>query len=133
MRQSIKNGFSHCQHLLQLIIMLSLPDLYCPTLQTITTVERASRLSGSMSKGMSPNDFIAFIIGKAQHQVISNKHTKTAELALTTCTKKVTKPRGKGRNKSKNTQSDVTCDNCNTPGHSIMDCWSKVVARKDKA
>ena len=50
---------------------------------------------------------------------------KTAESALATHTKKVTKPRGKGRNKSKNTQSDVTCDNCNAPGYSITDCWSK--------
>ena len=108
-----------------IIIMSSLPDLYRPTLQTITTAERASRLSGSMSKGMSPDDLITFIIEEAQHQVINDKCTKTAELALTTCTKKVAKPRGKGKNKSKNTQSDVTCDNCNTPSHSIINCWSK--------
>ena len=89
-----------------IIIMSSLLDLYCPTLQTITAAERASRLSGSISKGMSPNDLIAFIVEEAQHQVINNECTKTAESALAACTKKVAKPRGKGRNKSKNTQSD---------------------------
>ena len=72
-----------------IIIMSSLLDLYHPTLQTITMAERASRLSGSMSKGMSPDDLIAFIIEEAQHWVINNEHTKTAELALVACTKKV--------------------------------------------
>ena len=74
---------------------------------------------------MSPDDLIAFIIEEAQHQVINDKCIKTAESALTAHTKKVAKPRGKGRNKSKNTQSDITSDNCNAPSHSIMDCWSK--------
>ena len=108
-----------------ILIMSSLPDSYCPTLQTITVAERATRLSGSTSKGMSPNNLIAFIIEEAQHRVINNECTRTAELALATHTKKVAKPRGKGRNKSKKTQSDVTCDYCNAPSHSIMDCWSK--------
>ena len=109
----------------KIIIMSSLPDSYCPTLQTITTAEKATRLSGSMSKGMLPNDLITFIIEEAQHQVINDKCTKTAESALATHTKNVARPRGKGKNKSKNMQSDVTCDNCNAPSHSIMDCWSK--------
>ena len=107
------------------IIMSSLPDSYCPTLQTITATEKATRLSGSTSKGMLPDNLIAFIIEKAQHQVINDKHIKTAESALAAHTKNVTRPRGKGKNKSKNMQSDVTCDNCNAPGHSIMECWSK--------
>ena len=109
----------------KIIIMSSLPDSYRPTLQTITAAEKATRLSGSMSKGMLPDNLIAFIIEEAQHQVINDKHTKTAESALAAHTKKVASPRGKGKNKLKNTQSDVTCDNCNAPGHSITECWSK--------
>ena len=57
----------------KIIIMSSLPDLYHPTLQTITAAEKATRLSGSTSKGMLPNDLIAFIIEEAQHRVINDK------------------------------------------------------------
>ena len=106
----------------KIIIMSSLPDLYCPT---ITVAEKATRLSGSTSKGMLPNDLITFIIEEAQHQMINDKCTKTAGSALTAHTKNVTRPRGKGKNKLKNMQSDVTYDKCNTPGHSITECWSK--------
>ena len=109
----------------KIIIMSSLPDLYRPTLQTITMAEKATRLSGSTSEGMLPDDLITFIIEEAQHWVINDECAKTAESALATHTKNVTRPRGKGKNKSKNTQSDVTCNNCNTPGHSITECWSK--------
>ena len=109
----------------KIIIMSSLPDSYRPTLQTITMAEKATRLSGSTSKGMLPDDLIAFIIEEAQHRVINDKHTKTAESALAAHTKNVTRPRGKGKNKLKNMQSDVTCDNCNAPGHFITECWSK--------
>ena len=109
----------------KIIIMSSLPDSYHPTLQAITLAEKATRLSGSTSKSMLPNDLIAFIIEEAQHQVINDECTKTAESALTAHTKTVTRPRGKGKNKSKNMQSDITCDNCNAPSHSIMECWSK--------
>ena len=105
--------------------MSSLPDSYCPTLQTITAAEKATGLSGSTSKDMSPNDLIAFIIEEAQHQVINDKCMKTAESALAARTKNITKSRGKGENKLKNMQSDVTCSKCNAPSHSITDFWSK--------
>jgi hypothetical protein len=36
--------------------------------------------------------------------------------------KKTSKPKGNKKNKP---QSDVTCENCDRPGHSKPDCWSK--------
>ena len=87
-----------------IIIMSSLPDSYCPTLQTITAAERANKLSGSSSKGMLPDDLITFIMEEAQHHVINDKHMKTAELALVAHMKKAEKPRGRGRNKPKTAQ-----------------------------
>ena len=86
-----------------IIIMSSLPNSYCPTLQTITAAERANKLSGSMSKGMMPDDLIAFIMEEAQHRVINDKRTKIAESALAAHTKKAEKSKGKGRNKPKTT------------------------------
>ena len=62
-----------------IIIMSSLPNSYRPTLQTITAAERANKLSGSTSKGMIPDDLIAFIMEKAQHQVINDECAKIAE------------------------------------------------------
>ena len=47
---------------------------------------------------------------------------KTAESALTACTKKTSKPKGRKKDKLK---SDVTCKNCDRPGHSKDDFWSK--------
>ena len=74
---------------------------------------------------MLPNDLIAFIIEEAQHRVINDKCTKMAKLVLAACTKKFEEPRGKDRNKGKNTQSDTKCNNCNGSGHSKWDCWTK--------
>jgi hypothetical protein len=110
-----------------IIIMSSLPDSYRPTLQTITAAERANKLSGSTSKGMSPDGLIAFIIEEAQHRVINDERTKTAESALAAHTKKAGKPtsKGKGKGKAQNTQSDIKCENCGGSGHKKPDCWSK--------
>ena len=84
----IKMGSVISDTCLNIIIMLSLLDSYHPTLQTITAAKRANKLSGSLSKGMLPDDLIAFIIEEAQHHMINDKHMKTAESALAAHMKK---------------------------------------------
>ena len=85
-------------------------------------MERANKLSGLQSNAMKADDMIAFIIEEAQHRVINDDHTKSAESVLATCTKKPVKPKGKKKAK---TQSDVVCENCNRPGHGKPDCYLK--------
>ena len=116
----------HCNNLMEIrsrmsdtkfniIIVSSLPKFYWPTLQTITAVERANKLSGLQANAIKADDLIAFIIEEAQHQVINDNQTKTAESALAACMKKTSKSKGKRKNKPK---SDVTCKNCDRSGHS---------------
>ena len=69
----IKMGSIISNTCFNIMIMSSLPNSYHPTLQTITAAEQTNKLSESTSKGMSPNDLIAFIIEEAQHQVINDK------------------------------------------------------------
>ena len=50
------------------IIMLSLPESYRPSLQTITAAEHTSAVLGTTSsKRMKPDDLISFFIEEAQH------------------------------------------------------------------
>ena len=71
------------------IIMSSLPESYQPTLQTITAVEWASTLLGTLSsRAMKPNNLITFIMEEAQHHVINDERTKNMESALTALGKK---------------------------------------------
>jgi len=58
------------------LIMMSLPESYCPTLQTITAAKQASALTGTLSQKMKANNLIAFLIEEAQHQVINDERTK---------------------------------------------------------
>jgi len=98
------------------------PESYRPTLQTITASERASKLSSNQTNAMKADDLIAFIIEEAQHRVINDERTKTAESALAARTKNGGKSKGKKKDES---QSDVICENCSKSGHSKPDCWSK--------
>jgi GAG-pre-integrase domain len=84
--------------------------------------EQANKLSRLQSNSMKADNLVAFIIEKAQHYVINDERTKMAKLALAACTKKQGKPKGKRKEKG---QSDVTCENCNRPGHAKLNCWSK--------
>jgi hypothetical protein len=102
--------------------MSSLPESYQPTLQTITTVERANELLGMQANAMNMDDLMAFIIKEAQHRVINNDQTKSTEFALAACTKKTSKSKGEKKDKQ---NLDVTCKNCDRPGYSKPDCWSK--------
>ena len=71
--------------------------------------ERASKLSGSMSRGMSSDDLIAFIMEEAHHHIINDECMKNAESALAAHTKGSGKAKGKKKNKD---QSKITCNNC---------------------
>jgi hypothetical protein len=55
------------------IIMSFLPELYRPTLQTITASKQASKLSGHQLSAIKADNLIAFIIEEAQHCIINDK------------------------------------------------------------
>ena len=63
----LKIGSTMSNSQFNIIIMSSLLDSYRPTLQTITTSERLSRLSGNQLNAMEASDLISFIIKEAQH------------------------------------------------------------------
>jgi len=91
----------------------------------ITTAERASKLSGESSRRMKSDDLIASLIEGAQHRVINEECTKTAETALAAHTKKGGRSKGKQAGNTMKYESDVTCSNCKRTGHTGDDCWSK--------
>ena len=65
------------------IIMLSLPESYRPSLQTITAAKRTSAVLGTTSsKRMKADDLISFFIEEANHRVINDECTKYAESTL---------------------------------------------------
>ena len=64
------------------IIMSSLPESYCPTLQTITAAEQASTLTGSTPKRMKASDLIDFLMEEAHHRIINNERSKNSNQAL---------------------------------------------------
>src|ERR1700678_3080566 len=103
-----------------IIIMSSLPASYRPTLQTITATERINRLSGSQANAMKSDDLIAFIIEEAQHRVINDERSKSAELALAARIKRA----GKSERKDEYEQG-ITCENCQKTGHTKDQCYSK--------
>ena len=107
--------------------MSSLPESYRPTLQTITAAERTSQIAGGKSSGMKHDDLIAFILEEAQHRVINDEHSKSAETALATFTKKGKQNKsGKKKKSDKSTNNSIKeCDNCGRPGHGAPDCYSK--------
>ena len=83
----MKIGSTMTETQFNIIIMSSLPESYRPTLQTITTSEHASKLSGMQSNTIKADNLIAFIIEEAQHRVINDDRMKSAESALAARTK----------------------------------------------
>jgi len=69
---------------------------------------------------MKADDLIAFILEEAQHRVINDERSKTAESALAAHSKKGGSLKGK-----EETETDEVCENCDRTGHSKADCWSK--------
>ena len=115
----IKMGSTISNMCYNTIVMSSLPEFYCPTLQTITPAERMSMVLGmSSSKKMKVDDLITFIIEEAQHCLINDEWTKMAESVLTTLSKKQ-KEAGKQcnyRGKEKSMPDTVKCENCKGSG-----------------
>ena len=107
-----------------IILMLSLPESYRPTLQTITATKRTSRLAGGKTLGMKHDDLISFILEEAQHRVINDERTKSMETALAAHTKKG-KQNKSGKQKKSSSSTKEECDNCRRPGHTTNDCFSK--------
>ena len=122
----LKMGLTISDSCYNTIIMSSLLELYRPTLQTITAVERASTLLGtSSSRAMKPDDLITFITEEAQHCVINDERTKNAESALTALSKKQrTGKHHSNKGKEKSTPG-ATCKNCKNTGHTKANCWGK--------
>ena len=118
----IKIGSTMSEQRFNIIIMSSLPESYRPTLQTITASERVSKLSGSQTTGLKSADLIAFIIEEAHHRVINEERNKNAESALAARSKGTGKSNRKEKGESK---PDVICDNCEKPGHTGAQCYSK--------
>ena len=106
--------------------MTSLPESYCPTLQTITAAERANTLTGGSKK--KADDLIAFLMEEAHDRVINDERSRGSEQALAAHAKKKEKGkpnRAKGDDKALNADSGVTCHNCKKTGHKKADCWAK--------
>ena len=97
-----------------IILMSSLLESYRPTLQTITAAKQTSRLAGGQMSGMKHNDLISFILEEAQHRVINDKCTKSAETALAAHTKKGKQHKSRKQNKADKSSKSTTeeCDNC---------------------
>ena len=118
----MKIGLTMSDNCFNIIIMSSLPESYQSMLQTITTSEQLSRLSGNQSNAMGANNLITFITEKTQHWVLNDECIKTAESALSAQLKKSSKGKGKRQDKFK---SNETCKNCNKPGHTKPKCYFK--------
>ena len=81
---------------LNTMTMLSLPESYRPTLQTITASEQASTLTSpgsSMQHRMKPSDLTTFLIKEAQHRIINNERMQNSDQALAAHAKR----KGKGK------------------------------------
>ena len=115
----IRSEMSDSQY--NIIIMLSLPESYRSTLQTITVSQLVGKLSGAQSKALKADNIMSFIIEEAQHRVINNNCTKYAESALAACMKKSKKSKGNGKGKEKN-QSKEPCSDCKRTNHAMPNC-----------
>ena len=113
--------------------MSPLPELYRPTLQTITAVEHMSTLLGtSSSRVMKPDDLITFITEQAQHCVINDECTKNTESTLTALSKKQRTGKQQHNRGKEKSMPNVTCENCKNTGHTKADCWLKGGGKEDQ-
>ena len=124
----VKMGSTILDTCFKTIIMSSLPELYRPTLQTITAAKRANKLTGGKSTGMKHADLVASITEEAQHRVINDEQSKNAELALAAHAKRTTKNRCMEKSKHEDgsdKEQEEECENCHKLGHCKKDCWAK--------
>jgi len=73
---------------------------------------------------MKPDDLIAFLIEEAQHRVIIEQRGKVAESVLAAHARGRSGKRKPKKEFSKS-ESEDACENCNKPGHTRSECWSK--------
>jgi DNA-directed RNA polymerase subunit RPC12/RpoP len=113
------------------IIMASLPESYHPTLQMITTAEKANALTGQTTNRMKADNLIAFLIEEAQHCIINVERSKNSEQALAAHAKNKGKgkprERAKGDDKALSADSDIICHNCK--GKRVIAGLKEVVKR----
>ena len=115
----LEMGSSFSKQKLITLITSSLPNLYRPTLQTLTAADRASKLkqpstlSGVATQtitttlaGMSLYELMDYFIEEAEHHIIEDNWAKQMESAMQAQAKKK-----KGRaNKGKSHKLCVNCD-----------------------
>jgi len=89
----IKMGSTLSDTRFNTLIMMSLPESHCPTLQTIMAAERASALTRTSSQKMKANNLIAFLIEEAQHRVINDERSKNSDHTLVANGKKGSRSR----------------------------------------
>jgi len=73
---------------------------------------------------MKPDNLIAFLIKEAQRRVIIEQRGKAAESALAAHARERSGKR-KPKEEFSESESKDTCENCNKPGHTRSECWSK--------
>src|SRR6201996_1550381 len=123
----IKMGSTLSDTRFNTLIMSSLPESYRLTLQTITAAERASSLTSTSPQKMKVSDLINFLIEEASHRVINDERSKNSNHALMASGKKGGKGKQKKKKdgtKEKTDESEITCYNCNKPGHKQFECWA---------
>ena len=77
---------------------------------------------------MKASDLIEFLIEEASHHVINDERSKNSNHALMASRKKGGKGKQKKKKdgtKEKTDESEITCYNCNKPGHKQFECWAK--------
>ncbi|KAF8205179.1 hypothetical protein K438DRAFT_533035 [Mycena galopus ATCC 62051] len=101
-------------HAFSAYVKASLPDKFRPLLSTIAAT---SRLTG---RTLSSDMLIQEIYETADESTVqANVDAATEQTAMAASSGK-----GKGRG-AREGKKDVKCDNCDRPGHTKRDCWSK--------
>ena len=102
-------------------VLKSVPESYRPTVQTIDTTQLLTKTP------VASADAIAMFIREARHHVILEQQGKVAGSAMyagpSNGQRKLKGKRGE-KGKTVNSNSGVTCFNCNKKGHKKADCWA---------
>ena len=106
-----KMGFTLSDSWYNTIIMSSLPEFYQPTLQTITAAERTNAALGMLSKKIKVDDLVTFLIEEAQHCIINDDCTMSAESALAAHGKRDKRGQGDKGKMAEKSGSGHNCEN----------------------
>ena len=126
----LEMGSSFSKQKLIMLITSSLPNLYWPTLQTLTAADRAAKLKqpstllgvatqtvATTLAGMSPCELMDYFIEEAEHHAIEDNWAEQTESVTQAQAKK-----NKGH--MKNRKSCKLCVNCDKSGNTKEDCWA---------